>query len=642
MKNLLQLFDEPIVIIDKEFNIKNFNDSFLRITSYNTKEDLNGKNFLEFLPIEKEHKLVKTKLFQKTELKNITIKYRNAEYRFYDIKWSVFDDKDTYIFILKNQQYNKAVSEIKDINKYYDIIIEKSNVMLLEIDKSGKILSINNIFAKIMGYSAAEILGENIETIFFRNNEIKEFFNEYFKEILKDNYCPEFELPVYTKSGNELYLLWNVNKLEHHGELKSILFICQNISMQKKLEKKLIDYTIRLENIIQERTQSIVLANKELIEANKAKDEFLQNISHELRTPLTPIVGYTELLMAKKNVEDDFRQKIYDKIKRNTEKLISIINDLVDLSKLEAGKIDVFFVYTDINPIILSALETVKSVAVEKNISINLSLSKEKLNSLIDTRLMEQVFWNLFANAIKFTNQNGSIFIKSYKKNNEIVIEVKDTGIGIKKENLNKIFQRFYQADGSLTRKFGGLGIGLALVKKYVELHNGKVFAESEGINKGSVFYIKLPIKNKDELDIIIKKKIVKSRTIKRLLIIDDELTIIELFQILLSKNLFEIHSATSLETAVKLLNEKKFDIIFLDLNLPNISGVKSIDVIKEYIKNKNTKIIALTAFALKNDMEILRSEGFDFYLTKPFNIDDLLKVIDMADNATKEMKQFK
>ncbi|HOK41020.1 MAG TPA: ATP-binding protein [bacterium] len=640
MRNLLNQCDEPIVIVDNKFKIKSANQTFLKVFEYKKEEHLINKSFLDFIPIKEEVQLIKNNLFKKKKIKNITFSLNHKGNNLYSLK-SYKNDKNEYIIFL-NEQINKCSYFQTNNNEfYYDLIINKSNVMLIEIDINKKIININNKFLILTGYKLKELLNKKIDNKLFKNKEVKRFFDDYFLEIKNNNYCPEFELPINTKDNKEIYLNWCVFRIENrYGQLEKILFICQNISVAKRLEKKLIDYTIKLENIIQERTHSIILVNKELVEANKAKDEFLQNISHELRTPLTPVLGYLELLLSKKELDDEFRNKIYNKIKANTQKLISIINDLVDLSKIELGKIELNLKYIDINKIILSSIETVKNAAQTKMISINTKLSNEELFTIADPRLIEQVLWNLLSNAIKFSNEKGNIYINSFKENNNIFIEVIDEGIGIQKEIIDKIFYRFYQADSSLTRRYGGLGIGLSIAKKYVDLHQGKLIAESKGTLKGAKFTIILPIRQENELNKLLEEQQSRDKQLRKILIIDDEISIIELFQILLSKNMYEIYSATSLKKVLKIIKtDIKFDLIFLDLNLINMNGFEAIKIIKDNLKYIDVKIIAMSSISLKDNIEFLRAEGFDYYLIKPFNFEDLHKVINLALNQSSPKK---
>lgn len=286
-------------------------------------------------------------------------------------------------------------------------------------------------------------------------------------------------------------------------------------SMLENIEKKdeeLRLYTDNLEEIVKQRTKELTksitalkTAKDQAIAGNIAKSEFLANMSHELRTPLNHIIGFSEMIYDEKYGELNATQKDYMSDVINSGKhLLSLINDILDLSKVEAGKMELLKTKINVNQLIKDSIIIIKEKCHNQNINLGIDIDSAPHIIEADLKKMKQILYNLLGNAVKFTSQGGTIKISACeamtKPKNEVagkkclLIKISDSGIGIKKEDLNRIFSPFEQADGSARRKFQGTGLGLSLTKKLVEMHGGKIWAESEGINKGSLFNVLIPI----------------------------------------------------------------------------------------------------------------------------------------------------
>jgi signal transduction histidine kinase len=250
--------------------------------------------------------------------------------------------------------------------------------------------------------------------------------------------------------------------------------------------------------IARQQTQDALLEAKEAAEsANRAKSQFLANMSHELRTPLNHIIGFTEVLVDKHFGDLNQKQEQYlEDVLKSSRHLLSLVNDILDLSKVEAGKLELNPGPVHLVPILQNSLIMVKEKAMKQRIELALNIEEIPEPITADERLVKQILYNLLSNAVKFTPDKGRVLLEACRANDgeAVAISVSDSGIGLKPEDLERIFDPFEQADGSFSRKYQGTGLGLALTRKMVEMHGGKIWAESEGLNQGSRFQFTLPI----------------------------------------------------------------------------------------------------------------------------------------------------
>jgi signal transduction histidine kinase len=232
--------------------------------------------------------------------------------------------------------------------------------------------------------------------------------------------------------------------------------------------------------------------------ANKIKSEFLANTSHELRTPLNSVIGFSEILLEESMGDlNDTQKKYVSNISKSGKHLLEIINEILDLSRIESGKIEIHREKFDLNKVFEEIREVMTSQAAAKSIDLQITSNENNLTVFADRRMIKQIIFNLVDNAMKFTPQNGNVSITAKISNeNKILVSVSDTGIGIPENKIEEIFDPFIQVDGSTKRSYGGIGLGLSIVKKYVEMHGGDVWVESK-IGEGSIFMFTLPIKQK-------------------------------------------------------------------------------------------------------------------------------------------------
>ncbi len=385
-----------------------------------------------------------------------------------------------------------------------------------------------------------------------------------------------------------------------------------------------------------ETTAAELLKAKEKAEyATYSKSIFLANMSHEIRTPLNGIIGMSEILS--KTELTDKQSEFLSSIKLSGEDLLIIINDILDFSKIEAGQLQIENISFSIHEQTTNVFKVLQLKADEKNINLEFIIDKNVPEFIFSDPLrIKQILINLINNAIKFT-EKGDVKLKVsvlIGLDNQLFLkfQIIDTGIGISKENIKKMFQEFTQADSSTTRKHGGTGLGLTISKKLTELMGGEVGLTSEvGVGSTFSFTIKTSVGKKPKEDLKTKSKLTLPKNLK-ILLVEDNLINQKVSSIMIKQIGFPCDIAANGEVAVLMHKENKYDIIFMDILMPVMDGMEATQQIRKWdLKNnisENTTIIALTANAFKDDIEKYLNHGMDHYLSKPLRIKDVQRVL--------------
>lgn len=492
---------------------------------------------------------------------------------------------------------------------------------------NGTLLYINQAAADGIGYTEAELVGRNVKTL-----DIWVSLDDrdaMLKQLMQTGYVNQFPTQYRRKEGRIVDILYSAQVFDIQGE-KHILATIQDITEQKKS--------------IEEFKKA-----KELAEAaNIAKSEFLANMSHEIRTPLNTIMGMANLLMETNPTTE--QQQYLNMFTKSGEHLLRMINEILDLAKIESDKLKLENTNFELKAVINKIADMAMIRLVNKNVQFSYNIADDipqYLNG--DKARLDQVLLNLVGNAAKFT-EHGNIRLnisklkdsgdkKAEKEKIELLFEVHDTGIGIPKDKLNDLFESFMQVDSSITRKYGGTGMGLAICKRVIELMGGKIWVESE-LGKGSSFFFTVTFNIAQQTNTVqpetpkegINNDSNLSNATKNILLVDDSEDNRQLIKLYFKKSpQYSIDMAEDGEIAIEKVKSKKYDIIFMDIQMPVMDGYSATKLIREMEKRGETAytpILALSASAFKEDEAKSIAAGCDEHLSKPIQKKTLLEMI--------------
>lgn len=374
-------------------------------------------------------------------------------------------------------------------------------------------------------------------------------------------------------------------------------------------------------------------ARAEAEAANRMKDEFLATLSHELRTPLTSLLGWSSVLREAKRDQKVLNQGL-EAIDRNARVQAQLIDDLLDVSRIVSGKLNLDVRPLDISSVTRAAINVVRPAADAKNISLAFSTEPGLGAISADSARLHQIVWNLLSNAVKFTPQGGKITIRLEQDGSHARINVKDTGRGIEPEFLPRVFDRFLQADSSTTRSFGGLGLGLAIVRHLVELHGGTVSAESDGVGRGATFSATFPLLT-DRAEPIAHSGECGAGEIRsldglRVLLVDDEPEAREIISTVIGRTGAEVKTCISASDALTKLAEWRPDVILSDIAMPEEDGYSFIGKVRSLPREKGgeTPAAALTAYARDEDRVEALAAGYQMHIAKPIGASQLVNMV--------------
>jgi signal transduction histidine kinase/ActR/RegA family two-component response regulator len=406
-----------------------------------------------------------------------------------------------------------------------------------------------------------------------------------------------------------------------------------------KLRNNTYNRLIKQSEILKDQSEELKSQKEKAESADKAKSLFLANVSHEIRTPLNLISGYSKILSETSLTEEQLKH--INTIQNGSNNLLQIIEDLLDLNLIEKGKIVLKYSNFDIFDFVENLTEHYKNRAIQKDLKFELSVDKNIPSILIgDSKRIRQVINNLINNAIKYTIK-GSIkvsldLINETQNNCEILLKVKDTGVGIPKKMQNTVFEAFVQGDPEYSQKLGGIGLGLSISKKLVDLMGAKIWFESEAY-VGTSFFVKFKLAKPHKgyihiPSIIIEPDYQMIRKSLKILIVDDMQDNLELLKLFLKPIQAEIMLAYDGDQAVELVKSNNYDLILMDIRMPKMDGNTAVKLIREWELNyehkHNIPIIALTAYAMKDEQLKSLDAGFTMHLSKPVNKEALIEIV--------------
>jgi len=396
---------------------------------------------------------------------------------------------------------------------------------------------------------------------------------------------------------------------------------------EQKARADLEQLNLDLEKRIAERTAELTRLNFELAEANRAKDVFLATLSHELRTPLTPVVGWIKLLRSG-NLDSKSIAQALDAIERNAWLQARLIDDLLDTSRIATGKLQFEPRPTDLNSTVKAALETVRAMAAARNIDLSVTLTPAILVVMGEPVRLQQIAWNLISNAIKFTDPGGKVAVTTESEGREACLSIADTGVGISPDFLPHVFDRFRQADGSTSRRHGGLGLGLAIADALAKMHGGRLDAQSEGVGKGSSFMFRLGLVAAES--VVPEKVESRPRSLKGLnvLVVEDSEDTLTLLSTMFSREGANVIQAASASEALDAASSNPPDIVISDIGMPDVDGYEFLQQLKQIPGMGGVPAIAISGYASDEDRRKALSVGYLALMPKPINVDALFDFI--------------
>ena len=483
----------------------------------------------------------------------------------------------------------------------------KDGVLILDAD-NGRILEANPFMAELAGYTTAEFTGKELWEIgLFSDQAANE---SALQELLQKGSVRYDHLPLKSKFGQqvEVEFVSNVYQWDRRRVAQCNI---RDISERSRLE-----------------TQSHKQA-AELSDLHRRKDEFLAMLSHELRSPLAPIANAVGLLNLQKGSENLIQQQARNIIERQMKHMQRLVDDLLDVSRITTGRVQLRRERVVVSRIVECAVETARPLIEERRHQLTVSIPPEPIWLNADVSRMEQVLVNLLTNAAKYTGEGGRIWMTVQHEGDECVLRVRDNGVGIPQELLPRIFDLFTQAERSLDRSQGGLGIGLALVQRLTNLHGGTVEAESE-LGKGSEFVVRLPVLLSDtrpSMPVASDQDMPLTRPL-RVLVVDDNVDTVLSFSMLLHASGHDVHTAHDGMAAVQAALEYKPDVVLLDIGLPVLNGYEVARRIRLEPTLEHIVLVALTGYGQETDRQTALQAGFNHHLVKPARLEQLHKIL--------------
>jgi PAS domain S-box-containing protein len=519
-----------------------------------------------------------------------------------------YTDYDRYITDKKNTEELLRRNEEK-----YRGIISNMNFGLIEVDLEDRIMFVNQSFCEMSGFKQHELYGRHAAALFMSKEDQLLIAEKNATRL--EGIADAYEMQVHNRMGERRW--WLISGAPRYNDLGKVvgsIGIHLDITEQKILENDLIE------------------ARQHAEELSRSKEAFLANMSHEIRTPMNAILGMGRQL---RKTKLDYKQVLYlDTINLAAENLLVVINDILDISKIEAGKLVIEYIGFRMDDLLTRATRVMIHKAEEKGLRLTFSLDKNIHPVLLgDPYRLNQIMLNLISNAIKFT-EKGSVHIAcslADRKGKQDILSVKvtDTGIGMEPAFLENIFRKFYQEDGTVARKYGGTGLGMSICRQLTQLMNGAIEVKSEK-GMGTEITLTIPFARGVEADLPMKEEVVPG-TIKlngkKILLVEDNEMNRMVATVILNNYGAIVYKVVNGVEAVEAIRENQYDLVLMDMQMPVMGGLEATRIIRETI-DTSTPIIALTANAIKGENDKCLAAGMNDYLSKPFEENELIRMI--------------
>ncbi len=617
-QNIISTLREPFLVLDKSLIVKTANSAFYH-TFQVTKEQTEGRFVHELgngeWNIPRLRILLDDVLDDHHPIENFEVEHHfktlGSRTMLLNARRFVSIDSGPELILLAIEdvtERKRAEIRLRDSEIKYRRLFQtaKDGILILDSD-SGKIIDANPFMSGLLGYEHDEFLGKELWEIgLFKDVEAN---RESYEELRRNGYIRYDHLPLQSKNGlkSEVEFVSNIYQMDHHEVVQCNI---RDITERTRLERET-------------REQAAALAD-----LHRRKDEFLAMLSHELRNPLSPILNAVHLLRLQK-VENLIQKEARGIIERQVGQLSRLVDDLLEVSRISTGRVRLHQEQLDMRIIVDRAVESIRPLIDRRRHELIVSSPDDPIWIQADPTRMEQVVVNILNNAAKYTDEGGTIRLNIHQEGHEMVLRVRDTGVGIASELLPHVFDLFTQARRSLDRAEGGLGIGLSLVKHLVEMHRGKVEAHSEGIGRGSEFTVRLPVSPNltSRSEAHHAKHDDHATTGLRVLVVDDNVDSTDILAKLLRFSGHNVRTAYAGASALDIAASHRPNVVLLDIGLPGINGYEVARRLRLLPDLKKVKIVAMTGYGQDSDIRLAQESGFDSHMTKPV---DFVKVMDL------------
>ena len=512
-------------------------------------------------------------------------------------------------------------------------IVASSEDAIASKTLTGIVTSWNQAAERLFGYTSEEMVGQSILRIIPPELYAEE--DHILSELGRGNRIERYETQRLHKDGRRLHISLTISPIrDENGVVIGAAKVAHDVTELRERQAQLKQIAADQELLL----QSERAARAEAERLGRLKDEFLATLSHELRTPLNAIQGWTQILRHHNASPQDFQRGL-EAIDRNVRAQTQIVNDLLDMSRIISGQVLLEVRPMSLQEVIHTALDSVRPSAEAKGIRVQ-SLLDSRLGAVRgDPQRLQQVLWNLLANAIKFTPRGGRVTVALERIDSQAQITIEDTGVGIEPDFLPFVFDRFRQADAGIARHYGGLGLGLSIVKSLVELHGGAVRVSSPGRDQGSTFTVALPIYHLrlEDVDRSRSMRADPLETIElprldhtRALVVDDDLEGCALMARILEGRGADVRCIGSGQAGLDLLSQEPFDILLSDIGMPDMDGYDFMQRVRRLPQDQARSIpaIAITAYARPEDRQRALLAGYQIHLSKPIEAEELIAAI--------------
>ena len=505
-------------------------------------------------------------------------------------------------------------------------IIASSEDAIASKTLQGIVTSWNAAAERLFGFTAEEMIGQSILRVI--PPELHSEEERILEQVRQGHRIERYETVRVRKDGTRVHISLTVSPImDPNGKIVGAAKIAHDVT---RLHALIADREMLLEAERSARAQAERMS--------RLKDEFLATLSHELRTPLNAIQGWSELLLHSGAKPENLTRGL-QAIARNVRIQGQIVNDLLDMSRVISGQAMLEVRPTSLQDVLAHAIDAIRASAENKSIRIQTVVDPKVGPVRGDPTRLQQVLWNLLSNAVKFTPKGGRIKVVLERVDSHVEVTVEDTGIGIDEDFLPYVFERFRQADSGLSRRHGGLGIGLSIVKSLVELHGGSVRAKSRGKDQGSSFSVELPLfhlrPEDDRISRINPTDPLHTIELPRLdgahvLLVDDDIDGCELVSAILVARGASVRSAASGAEALAVLAQQSFDVILSDIGMPDMDGYEFMSALRkrEETHSRLTPAVAVTAYAAPADRQRALLSGYQMHIAKPIEAGELIAAI--------------